>query len=116
MGIAVTNGPVGYGALDKTLVAGDEDPEGMDLYMNGVSRRVRVYEKVIDHIKAHKSRGHKVIFWSNGGADWAQMIAKTLNISNYIDAYLSKPTWFIDDLPAAKFMPENIRRDLREKK
>lgn len=63
----------------------------------------------IEQIKRHKAIGHKVIFWSAGGWEWANEVIKTLELTEYADAIMSKPSWFIDDLPASAFMPEHNR-------
>lgn len=65
--------------------------------------------KHIEAIKEHKARGHFVVVWSQGGADWAEKVVDALELRNLVDVVICKPSWFYDDLPANVFMPESIR-------
>lgn len=113
--------PIYYFDCDDTLVSWKtypkrsknsvefEDPHTHEcLYLEAIPQ-------TIEAMKSHKLRGHTVIVWSAGGADWAEEVVRKLNISKYVDAVMSKPDLFYDDLPASEFMPEINRRDLRGK-
>lgn len=60
----------------------------------------------INKIKEFKSRGHNIVVWSAGGSDWAEKIVLLLELEDYVDLVISKPSWFIDDLASSAFMPE----------
>lgn len=63
-----------------------------------------------DHIEQLKNfaiRGHKVIVWSCGGWQWAEVVVKTLNLEKYVTIVCNKPDWIYDDLPASSWMPDN---------
>lgn len=67
------------------------------------------HEKHIQSMKEHKARGHSIVVWSQGGADWAEEVVKKLGLESIVDVVMSKPTWAYDDLPASAFIPEAIR-------
>lgn len=90
-----------YPKISKNSIAFN-DPSGT-VYLNAINEH-------IEALKLHKLRGHTVIVWSAGGADWAEEVVKKLGLEPYVDAVMSKPDWFYDDLPAAEFMPEINRK------
>ncbi len=63
----------------------------------------------IESIKKFYKRGHTLVAWSAGGAGWADHAVQSLNLESYFTLAIGKPDWFIDDLPASKFMPEENR-------
>lgn len=63
----------------------------------------------INKIKEFKARGHNIVVWSAGGSDWAEKIVLILNLEEYVDMVIPKPSWFIDDLNSFEFMPESNR-------
>lgn len=82
---------------------------------SGKSFWLEVITEHVDAVKSHKLRGHTIIFWSAGGAEWAKEVASKLGLSTYVDAYMAKPSWFYDDIPSSSFMPESNRRHARLK-
>lgn len=70
--------------------------------------RLVPHKKHVEQLKAHKSRGSIVIVWSAAGSEWAETVAKTLGLEQYVDLCISKPTWVYDDLSVVEFMPEPI--------
>ena len=108
--------PIVYFDCDDTLVSWKhcgQWKENMIEFMDPNDKSSIWLEAIPDHInaiKAHKIRGHTVIVWSAGGADWAEEVVKRIGMSQYVDAVMSKPTWFYDDIPSSEFMPEINRR------
>jgi FMN phosphatase YigB (HAD superfamily) len=90
-----------YPKISKNSIAFN-DPSGT-VYLNAIKEH-------IEALKSHKLRGHTVIVWSAGGADWAEEVVKKLGLESYVDAIMSKPNWFYDDLSANEFMPEINRK------
>ncbi len=82
--------------IDETLVIWNGD----NYSLNG--------ECLIKIMQFH-SRGHSLIAWSAGGAEWAEAVVKQFNLEKYFVACMGKFDWFIDDKPADQFMGENIR-------
>lgn len=60
---------------------------------------VLVHLDHVEQIKNHKRRGHQVVVWSYGGADYAEDIVKGLKLEEYVDVICCKPDIAYDDLP-----------------
>lgn len=63
--------------------------------------------KHIAQVKRHKLRGHTIVIWSAGGVDWAKKAVEVLQLQDYVDVVMCKPTWILDDKKAEEFMPKN---------
>lgn len=72
-------------------------------------RKFWVHVPHVETIKDFKARGHTVVIWSAGGAEWAEMVVKALQLEDCVDLVISKPDWFVDDKPANMFMAESKR-------
>ena len=57
-----------------------------------------VHKPHIECIKDFKARGHNVVVWSAGGADWAALVIEKLELTDYVDVVMCKPDWYFDDL------------------
>lgn len=103
-------GPTVYFDVDNTLVYSvTEFPFAVGTKVS-IGGRTWVIEDVhVDAIRDFHARGHTIILWSAGGSEWCQAVAEALDIEDYVWACLSKPTWYFDDCPAERFMPQNIR-------
>jgi len=66
---------------------------------------------LIKQIKRHYIRGHAVIVWSQGGAEWAEAVVKKLKLQKYVATVMCKPKWYIDDLDCSTWMGEHILPD-----
>jgi hypothetical protein len=69
--------------------------------------KVVPHKKHIAQIIKHKMRGHQVVVWSAGGADWAAAAVRALQLEKYVDLVIQKPTWCYDDLPPEEYMPKS---------
>jgi phosphoglycolate phosphatase-like HAD superfamily hydrolase len=109
--------PTVYFDIDDTLaiwpVGGQPAPGTEDQYivLQDAYGKVWVkpHQKHIAALKKHKAEGLIVVAWSQGGADWVEVVVKGLGLTDYVDLAVSKPTWFYDDLPSGVFMPEAAR-------
>jgi len=72
-------------------------------------RKFWVHAPHIEMIKDFKARGHSIVVWSAGGAEWAEAAVLALNLEELVDVVLSKPDWYIDDKKASEFMEEGKR-------
>jgi hypothetical protein len=81
------------------------DEDGILVQKGNWTQTVLPHKKHIEQLKTFKSRGHIVVVWSAGGADWASAAVKALKLEQYVDLCISKPTWVMDDLPVTEFMP-----------
>jgi hypothetical protein len=104
---------------DRPLVAFDVD--STLIYWEHKSGRNAVLIKVDDHeemfdvhethveaLKKHAARGHTIIVWSAGGADWSEAVVKALQLEEYVDIVMPKPNWIYDDLSPNEFLPNNL--------
>jgi FMN phosphatase YigB (HAD superfamily) len=62
------------------------------------------HEKHIQFMRNLKCQGAKIVVWSHGGEEWAKTVVETLELELYVDLILSKPSLYIDDLDASKWM------------
>lgn len=46
----------------------------------------------------------KVVVWSAGGWEWAQEVVRVLRLEFYVDAVMSKPAAYVDDLHCSEWM------------
>lgn len=60
-------------------------------------------------LREFKARGFTIVVWSAGGSEWAEKVVRSFNLTSYVDLVIGKPDFFIDDKPAAGFMPESMR-------
>lgn len=109
--VAFKNDQAVFFDCDDTLVLWNypADTPGSDLiWINnyGTSVPVMPHKKHIEQLRAHRVRGHQIIVWSAGGWEWAQAVVTMLGLKDCVDAVMSKPAWFYDDLTSSEFMPE----------
>lgn len=115
----VLRGPIVYCDVDDTLVrwtpiAGEYvvssfvrlDP------LTGEYVYLEFIPETIEALRRHAIRGHKIVVWSAGGAEWAQDVVTMLKLGNIVQACLDKPTWWYDDVPADEILRSHTRRDL----
>lgn len=94
--------------VDSTLVFAPSDIEN-DFYTtpskaaeNNIEFNI-VHEHILK-IKEFKARGHTVVVWSAGGADWAETVVKKLELEEHVDLVISKPDWYFDDKPSSDWL------------
>ena len=129
--IVFPNRPMVFCDVDETLVMwttpGKDDPNAVEItcpastYMvdgeewNSTewTQRCTIHTAHVERLIKHANRGHLVIVWSAGGADWAEAVVKSLGIEKYVTATMKKPDWYMDDLTAAEFMGDRIYEELK---
>lgn len=82
-----------------------EDPSGC------CAELVMPHLRHIELMRQFKSRGHIIIVWSQGGAEWAGAACKALGIESLVEFALDKPSWYVDDLPSQVWMKNPIYLD-----
>lgn len=108
--------PTVYVDVDETLVSFEARYKScakIKVGPEGAKMNAFINEYVVDKIKEFRARGHNVIIWSAGGADWAHTVVKSLKLEDYVDAIMPKPSWFFDDQPSTTYMPESNRIHIR---
>lgn len=114
--------PIAYFDVDETLLEWNRTNSSILKTVviihpkTGEIFNFEVITENVEALKLHKARGHTIVVWSAGGADWTVQAVKALNLEQYVDACLSKPTWYYDDAKSNDFMPEHIRKHKRLKK
>jgi hypothetical protein len=109
----VTNDkPTVYFDVDSTLVfTALEAPINLTaarvIYIR--DRGFVVHEPHVAYIKDFAARGHNVIVWSQGGAEWSAVVVVALGLENYVTACLSKPAWYFDDKYAEEWLMPHQR-------
>ena len=98
--------------VDRTLVTfnwtPDQESETVEIWNEGFVERVLPHKKHIKLMREFKARGFFIIVWSDGGKDWAKKVAEVLGLSAYVDIVCSKPLWYVDDVPANKWMMQRV--------
>ena len=110
--IEITGNKFVYFDVDDTLVdwnRRDTPNSVMFEDLSGTFWSLEPKWDVIRKLKEHKRNGDTVIVWSQGGWDWAKEVVKTLRLESYVDAVITKPHVFYDDLPATRFMEHWIK-------
>lgn len=93
-----------YVDVDETLVLWDAknvDPEDTiitvkDPYI-GTQVSLVPHIRNINLLKRNHAQGQKIVVWSYGGTEWAELIVKTLGLEPWVHLILLKPTKIIDD-------------------
>lgn len=83
--LVVYNSPKFYSATASTVD-----------YKNGKVYFVR-NQNNIDLLKHFYSLGYDILVWSKTGADWARLVCESIKVDKFVSAYLTKPTFYIDD-------------------
>jgi hydroxymethylpyrimidine pyrophosphatase-like HAD family hydrolase len=103
--VKVPAGPTVMVDVDDTLLMWDL-PEGVmlnderliDVGCRGYTERLMPNKHNIDLLKKLAARGHAIIVWSGGGADWAEAAVNALGLGKYVTVIMGKPTYYIDDI------------------
>lgn len=64
--------------------------------------------KHISLVRKYKGRGMFVVVWSAAGFKWAEAVVKALNLEDCVSLICSKPTKFVDDLPAQEILGTRV--------
>ena len=100
--------------VDDTLVTWklDSSLPTVTIKNNNINTKFNLCYKNIDSLKKHAARGHTIIVWSAGGSDWAEDVVKALQLEEYVDIIIPKPSWFYDDLEPNDFLKNNLHEGL----
>lgn len=92
---------------DNIYLPGGDKIEFEDPYDSSLVYLIPHYRH-IKLLKDYKERGYTVIIWSAAGYRWAQVVAKILELEEYIDYCQSKPIKFVDDLQASEILGDRV--------
>jgi predicted HAD superfamily phosphohydrolase YqeG len=99
--------------IDSTLIAWHKeevDPNNtrmVEVKFNNEMHHHWVLNENVEQLYKHHSRMQPIILWSQGGSEWAEAVAKALDLDKIVTAVMSKPKFVIDDLPASAWMPNS---------
>lgn len=102
--------------IDNTLVMWNlSEHHGIDRaitvsYAGYNDTKLIVNQKNVNLVVKLARLGYDIILWSRTGADWAQLIAKHTGLDKHVAAYADKPLFYMDDLPAERWMGERLWR------
>lgn len=95
------SGPTAFFDVDDTLVMWnlleDEKYDQVIIKCRGQVTMATVNTHNLELLKKLYNRGHGVVVWSAGGADWAEAVVIALGIEKYVHVVSAKPTYYIDD-------------------
>jgi hypothetical protein len=77
----------------------------------GYESMVYVNQKNVNLAIKLRKMGYTLIVWSQSGHDWAEAVAKAVGLQEHVTACMSKPRYYVDDLPCEKWMGQRIWRD-----
>ena len=94
---------------DKTLI--DYSTEGAHpnqlIKIGLIPGEEIIVARIEEHIQMMKNMYAAkmfVIVWSASGWEWAAHIVKKLGLTKYVSLVMSKPKFYVDDIPAESFM------------
>lgn len=99
-------GPTAFFDCDDTLLMWSI-PEGfkedlVTVHCRGFVELLAPNKHNISLLKKMAARGHAIIVWSGGGADWAEAVVKALELEAHVSVVTSKPQYYIDDIANPK--------------
>jgi phosphoserine phosphatase len=100
--ITIKSTKIVYFDVDSTLVTAQSDLAHLEekLWIEKRGRRFYIHNKHGEILQDFKARGHTVVVWSAGGAEWAETVVKLLGLTESVDLCIDKPDWYFDDLKA----------------
>jgi len=73
--------------------------------ISGFSQALVPHDVHIKYLKDAKVKNkNTIVVWSAGGWEWAKSVVNALELNDFVDAVMEKPTMYIDDLHCEKFM------------
>lgn len=70
-----------------------------DTLVRSVGHKRIPMPNVVANLRRLKAEGALLYLWSSGGADYCRATAAELDIGELFEAFLPKPTLYIDDQP-----------------
>ncbi len=105
--------------VDETLIMWGKDTdkkisitlEGEDGFTMDVTPHAAHIELLKDFKKVCR---YTVVVWSQSGWDWALAVVKALELEDYVDLVMSKPSRHVDDLPCNLWMGQRIYKEFED--
>lgn len=74
----------------------------------GQLNKVRPNKVHVELLKHYKMQGHSIIVWSAGGSEWAKKVVSALNLDEFVDLTMGKPTFYVDDVDVWQWMGRRV--------
>jgi len=103
-----------YFDVDDTIIkhySSFEELESKGVFLEYSKLTVVPHKRHIEDLKNMKKKGFTVIVWSQGGEEHACDVVKTLGLEDFVDATMTKPSVYWDDLKANEFMDYRVWRE-----
>lgn len=96
--------------IDQTLIMHSDSFGDMEIFNPYSGSKIKFYENKLhtELLKQYKGRGMCIMVWSAGGTQWAKTIINTLNLQDYVDLIITKPSKYVDDLKASKILVNRV--------
>lgn len=101
--------------IDDTLVMWEGNfnqpaPDRIEIIdpYDGAKVFLKPHKKHAAFMKKCKGRGMCVMVWSAGGVQWAKAVINALGLADYVDLVITKPSKYVDDLPASEILGSRI--------
>lgn len=99
----VTPGPTVFFDCDDTLIMWNKpkhylETDLIEIECRGHVSKVFPHEHNINLLTNLAERGHAIVVWSGGGADWAEAVVKALNLEPHVEVVTGKPQYYVDDI------------------
>src|ERR1035437_2995124 len=111
----IKNDHVFFVDCDDTLVLWDtkDFPEDQWTWIDhaGYKTMLVPHTKNIEVLKKFARLGNHITVWSATGYEWADAIVKHLGLTEYVHQVMSKPRYYMDDLPCQVWMGERVYYD-----
>jgi hypothetical protein len=103
---------------DDTLILWDKSEHDPSTYIEincyGQTSVVVPHQKQLNTIHKFIKLGYTLIVWSASGWEWAEAVGKAVGIDDYVQLYLSKPRYYMDDIPCNEWMGPRVYRSPNE--
>ncbi len=91
--------------VDDTLIKDDIDPDDvLSAKLRDKSFLFSPHRRHVNLLRTYHRKGFTIIVWSQGGYDYANSILNALGVSSLVSLVMTKPSRYIDDLPASAWM------------
>lgn len=99
--------------LFDNFIKGRKDLQTLDIKLTpkqlkpiNISVDIAPHRKHIQLLKDFHKKGTKIVVWSYAGGKWGEQVCKALKLDKYVDLYLDKPEFYVDDLESDEWMGE----------
>jgi hypothetical protein len=103
--------------VDDTLIIHDKSKFPPEFHISvPCNGRVFVgvpHSKNILMLKKFHALGYDIHVWSKTGWSWAKAVVEKLGIQDYVESYLTKPDFYLDDKEASEWMGPRVYREIK---